>query len=105
MKVTVVPLTSFAHDNIDAHEGKPFPCEKGLAEQLEARGLVRIKRPPVEGILPKEPTKPAAELGPKVPDDGGGPPSSASRAAPVSPTTTSPPSAPGAKRGRRASGG
>lgn len=101
MKVTVVPLTSFVHGNIDAHEGKPFNCEKGLADEFERAGLVRVKRPPVQATTPAP--APASAAG-KAPDDGAGQPSSASPAAPASPTTTTPtsaPSAPGVKPRRR----
>lgn len=99
VKVTVVPLTSFVHGSIDAHEGRPFPCEKGLADEFERAGLVRIKRPPVQSVAQRTPQPDPTAV--KAADDGAGQPSSASQAAPASPTTTSQQSASGAKRPRR----
>lgn len=99
VKVTVVPLTSFVHGSIDAHEGRPFACEKGLADEFERAGLVRIKRPPVQDVVQRTPQPDPTAV--KATDDGAGQLSSASPAAPVSPTATSQPSAPGARRPRR----
>lgn len=120
MKELCIPLTSFAHDAIDAHEGVPIPIESGLARDLELAGLVRIKRAASMNETAAELGKKidnAIEMGDKLaeaaagggaakmPDDGAGPPSSVSPAASVSvtPTTpTSPRSAPGAKKKRKA---
>lgn len=97
MKVKVVPLTSFVHGNIDAHEGKEFNCEKGLADEFERAGLVRIKRTSVTTATTAAGSEPGKATG-----DGVGQPSSASPAAPASPTTTPPPSGTGSRRPRRA---
>lgn len=93
MQVQAVPLTSFVHDQINAHEGKAFLCESRLADELEREGLIRIRRVPVAQAR-------AADAG-KARDDGAGRPSSALPAAPVSPIATSQPSARGKSARRR----
>lgn len=94
MKVECVPLTSFAHDTIDAHEGKVLLIEKGLADDLERAGLVRVKRPRVT------PAQVQNDAG-KAPDGGEGQPSSVSPAAPASPTPTLPAFGRGGKKVKR----
>lgn len=103
VRVRVVPLTSFVHGSINADEGTPFDCEKGLAEELERASLVRIKNEPVPAAPSADAPKDAANAGGepgKAQDDGAGPLSSASPVAPASPTTMSKSSARGRSRNR-----
>lgn len=95
MKIECIPLTSFVHGAIDAHEGKAVMIEGSVADELERAGLIRVKRERPAPIVPQ-----ASEAG-KPPAAGVEQPSSASPAAPVSPETTSPPSDGGAKKRRR----
>ena len=44
MKVQCVPLTSFIHGDVDAHEGRALMIEASAAAELERAGLLRIKR-------------------------------------------------------------
>lgn len=96
MQVQTVPLTDFVHGHITGVEGRPTPMERGVAEDLERAGLLRIKHAPL--AKPRSGTQ--AEAG-KAPDDGAGQPSSASPVAPASPQTTSQSSRHGGRRARR----
>jgi hypothetical protein len=89
MKVECIALTDFTHDDLRAREGRTVMLPKFTAEDLERRGLVRIKRT-------VKPLYPAKSL-----DDGQGQPSSASPAAPVLQQETSKPSARGRGRPRK----
>lgn len=81
MKVQVVPLTDFIHDDAnfrDGVESKPIPLP--MAEEFERRGLVRIVSRRVDRALTMRGA--AAILG-KAPAAGPDPLSSASPAAPA----------------------
>lgn len=95
-RVWVVPLTSFAHGTIDAHEGVPIEIDTEDAVVLEDAGFIRVSKVP----LP-EATRPVVGTAGKVQDDGKGQPSSASQAAPASPLTTLQSSKSGASKGRK----
>lgn len=42
MKIEVIPLTDFQHDDIRAREGHPLDIEEAIAADLARTGLVRI---------------------------------------------------------------
>ena len=93
MNVEVVPLTSFIHGSINAHEGRPLTMDASAAGDLERAGLIRIKLAQ---------THASADIVGKAADDGAGQPSSALPAAQALPTTTSHLSKDGAgRRGRK----
>lgn len=98
MKVDVVFLSDFCHGGLNAVQGKSQLLEKGVAEDLERAGLLRITMSPVAKIA-----GPAtrAEAG-KAPDGGEGQPSSSLPAAQASPEKTSTSSGNGSGKGRRA---
>lgn len=103
MGVWCVPLTSFTHDRINAHEGKAFQCRKALADDLERAGLVRVRRPrvtPADVNVPPTAVYPQGDAG-KAQDDGAGRPSSVSPAAPASHPMTLNASERGRKRRRK----
>lgn len=97
MKVECIPLTSFVHGPIDAHEGKAVMIEERLADDLERAGLVRVKRARPAVVTS---SAGAADAG-KPAAAGAEQPSSASPAAQASPTTTAPPSGRGGKRAKK----
>lgn len=87
MQVQCIPLTSFIHGSVDAHEGRSFPLDSSTAGELERAGLIRIKRERVRVKLPQAPVIKPLEAG-KVPDAGVVQPSSASPVdRPSQPTT------------------
>jgi len=90
MRVECVPLTSFMHDRIDAHQGVPVMIEYRTAAELEKLNLVRVVNRRVDQQL--RVTGAAAiverEVG-KAQGDGLGRPSSVSQPAQASPTATS----------------
>ena len=48
MRVTVIPLTDFVHDDMKAHAGREIPgVDKTLADELARNGLVRIRMLPL----------------------------------------------------------
>lgn len=98
MKVDAVPLTDFVHGPITAFEGRPFSCERSMADDLERAGLVRIKYGPVRPVIR---TRGEGVDAGKAPDDGRGQPSSALPAAPASPPATSESSKRGPRKTRR----
>ena len=102
MQVECVPLTSFLHDRIDAHQGRPVMIENRTALDLEKRGLLRIVDRRVDQALSLGAAAAVipAEVG-KGLDDGQGRPSSASQVAQASPTTTSSSSERGPARRRK----
>lgn len=84
MQVSVIPLTSFMHDRINAHVGVPLMMVESLARDLERRGLVRVAMVPrrVDEALTLGAGAAIIETAAgKAPDDGQGPPSSASAVA------------------------
>jgi hypothetical protein len=102
MQVECLPLTSFVHDRIDAHQGRKVMIDSNTAAALEKRGFVRIVDRRVDQALSvgAGAAVVAGEAG-KVPDDGLGRPSSASQVAQASPITTSRSSGRGRERHRR----
>lgn len=90
MDVSVVPLTSFIHGAVDAHEGRPMLLDEATARELVEAHLVRYWH-----LAPTLEATGGHDSG-KVTDDGMGSPSSALPVAPVSPTKTLPPSERGA---------
>lgn len=78
MQVEATPTTDFVHGQLRARQGRPQMIEQGLAQDLEAQGLLRIKNV-LAGPLAAAKKASAA---------GMAPPSSASPAAPASPTQT-----------------
>ena len=90
MQVQTVPLSDFVHGNINAVAGRARLMEEGLARDLEAQGLLRI-RSVVSG-----PHARALPPG-KSPAAGQVPPSSASPVAPASPPKTATASTHGGK--------
>lgn len=95
MKVECIPLTSFAHGSINAHEGKALMLDERLADDLERAGLIRVKR-----ARPMAATAEVADAG-KPQAAGEAQQSSVSPAAPASPMTTAPKSGRGGKRAKR----
>jgi hypothetical protein len=93
--ITCIPLTSFAHGQIDAHEGRPLELDAGTAQELQSAGLVRFPN-----ALPVQVAKGGSDAG-KASDDGEGTPSSASQAALVLPVPTLKSSERGAKLTRK----
>lgn len=94
MQVDVVFLADFCHGSLNAAQGKSQRLEKGVAEDLERAGLLRITMAPVVKVA-----GPAAKADAgKAQDGGAGPASSSSLPAPVSPQKTSMSSDSGAGR-------
>lgn len=89
--IVCIPLTSFAHGQIDAHEGRPLELDEATARELQTAGLVRFPE-----AVPAQVAKGGLDAG-KVLDDGAGTPSSVSQAAQVSARPILKPSAPGGK--------
>lgn len=92
MDVECVPLTSFVHGTINAHQGRDTMIPQNLALDLERAGLVRIKmvsrrvdRPAQSGAVLVTPSVKPGNL----PAAGGGAASSVSPVAQASPQTTS----------------
>lgn len=53
MLVDIVPLTSFRHGHINAHEGRALRIERAIANELERHGLVRIRLAPPKPAVVK----------------------------------------------------
>ena len=100
MQVQCIPLTSFIHGSVDAHEGRAVYFDHSTAGELERAGLIRIKRERVRVKLPQAPVIKPAEAG-NARDVGQGQPPSVLPAAQVLPTPTLITSGRGRQSGRR----
>jgi hypothetical protein len=100
MKMECIPLTSFLHDRIDAHQGRAVMIEERTAAELEKRGLVRVNRRVDQVLRVAGAAAIVGEAG-KALHDGLGRPSSASQAAQASPIATSSSSGRGTSRRRK----
>jgi hypothetical protein len=101
MQVECVPLTSFLHDRIDAHQGRAVMIDERTAADLEKRGLVRVVNRRVDQVLRVAGAAAIVGEAGKAPDDGLGRLSSASQVAQASPTATSSSSERGPSRRRK----
>lgn len=94
MQVTVIPLTDFTHDSINAREGRAIPnVDKSLADEWARNNLVRLQR----SAPPREPRAREFNDPGKAPAAGAAQQSSLSPAARASLQTT----AHGSRRGGR----
>lgn len=101
--MTVIPLTDFVHGSATLREGREHELDQYTAEDLEQRGLVRIKLalPHRTQALPDPANKMAGSHQGKAPAAGRTAPSQSSPAARASAPATATPSSGGETKTRR----